>query len=101
MSDAYKRAGVDINAGYDVLKTVKQMSGNQQLGAFGGAFPLSSDATAKQGVVDAVGLSTTEPYGGLCMAYFNGDYPTALYDYQAEYDAEIAQLQANHEGVIK
>jgi Glutamine phosphoribosylpyrophosphate amidotransferase len=38
---------------------------------------------------------------GLCMAYFNGDYPTALYDYQAEYDAEIAQLQANHEGVIK
>ncbi len=56
---------------------------------------------SEQGVVDAVGLSTTEPYGGLCMAYFNGDYPTALYDYQAEYDAEIAQLQANHEGVIK
>ncbi|WP_367294724.1 phosphoribosylformylglycinamidine cyclo-ligase [Levilactobacillus yonginensis] len=40
MSDAYKKAGVDINAGYQVLKTVKEMSGNTQLGAFGGLFPL-------------------------------------------------------------
>ncbi|WP_367294723.1 amidophosphoribosyltransferase [Levilactobacillus yonginensis] len=46
---------------------------------------------SEQGVIDAVGLPTSAPYGGLCMAYFNGDYPTPLYDYQAEYDEEIRQ----------
>ena len=25
------------------------------------------------------------PYGGLCVAYFNGDYPTALDDYEADF----------------
>lgn len=44
MSDAYKKAGVDLNAGYEVLKEVKKMSGNAQLGAFGGLFPLAADA---------------------------------------------------------
>ena len=48
---------------------------------------------SEQGVIDAVGLKVDAPYGGLCMAYFNGDYPTPLYDYQAEYDEEIRQLQ--------
>lgn len=42
MNDAYKRAGVDLDAGYQVLKTIKQMSGNDQLGTFGGTFPLSA-----------------------------------------------------------
>lgn len=40
MSDAYKKAGVDLTAGYDALNTVKQLSGNEQLGAFGGLFSL-------------------------------------------------------------
>jgi len=53
VSDAYKRAGVDINAGYEVLKTVKQMSGNAQLGAFGGLFPLTTDAVANEPVLVA------------------------------------------------
>ncbi|WP_125581765.1 phosphoribosylformylglycinamidine cyclo-ligase [Levilactobacillus cerevisiae] len=53
MSDAYKRAGVDINAGYEVLETVKALSGNRQLGAFGGAFPLSSVRTGDQPVLVA------------------------------------------------
>ncbi|BDZ31656.1 phosphoribosylformylglycinamidine cyclo-ligase [Lactiplantibacillus sp. WILCCON 0030] len=44
MSDAYKKAGVDLNAGYEVLKEVKQLSGNAQLGAFGGLFPLAAGA---------------------------------------------------------
>jgi len=48
---------------------------------------------SEQGVIDAVGLPTSAPYGGLCMAYFNGDYPTPLYDYQAEYDEEIRQAK--------
>jgi len=49
---------------------------------------------SEQGVIDAVGLKVDAPYGGLCMAYFNGDYPTPLYDYQTEYDEEQRQLQA-------
>ncbi|ETY73521.1 phosphoribosylformylglycinamidine cyclo-ligase [Lactiplantibacillus fabifermentans] len=53
MSDAYKKAGVDINAGYEVLKAVKKMSGNAQLGAFGGLFPLSADQTAHEPVLVA------------------------------------------------
>ena len=53
MSDAYKRAGVDINAGYEVLKTVKKMSGNTQLGAFGGLFPLKPATTANEPVLVA------------------------------------------------
>lgn len=53
MSDAYKKAGVDINAGYEVLKTVKKMSGNAQLGAFGGLFPLSAASVANDPVLVA------------------------------------------------
>lgn len=53
MSDAYKKAGVDLNAGYEVLKTVKQMSGNAQLGAFGGLFPLTQSAVANEPVLVA------------------------------------------------
>ncbi|MFC6182313.1 phosphoribosylformylglycinamidine cyclo-ligase [Lactiplantibacillus daowaiensis] len=58
MSDAYKKAGVDINAGYEVLKTVKEMSGNAQLGAFGGAFPLSDAPDAPVLVAGTDGVGT-------------------------------------------
>jgi len=44
-------------------------------------------------VIDSVGLDVADPYGGLCMAYFNGDYPTPLYDYQAEFDEEMQWLK--------
>lgn len=74
MSDAYKRAGVDINAGYDVLKTVKQMSGNQQLGAFGGAFPLSSDATAN----DPVLVAGTDGVGTKLLVAIAADQHTTI-----------------------
>lgn len=88
--------GIDIQSTNELIaaqQTIPEMC--QTFGADSLGF------LSEQGVIDAVGLQTSEPYGGLCMAYFNGDYPTALYDYQAEYDAEIAQLHANHEGVIK
>ncbi|WP_203637218.1 amidophosphoribosyltransferase [Levilactobacillus wangkuiensis] len=48
---------------------------------------------SEQGVIDSVGLDVDDPYGGLCMAYFNGDYPTPLYDYQAEFDEEMQWLK--------
>ncbi|MBC6316922.1 amidophosphoribosyltransferase [Listeria grandensis] len=47
---------------------------------------------SEDGLVEAVGKPyPNEPYGGLCMAYFNGDYPTELFDYEKEY---LASLEA-------
>ncbi|MGT2784503.1 amidophosphoribosyltransferase [Streptococcus merionis] len=37
------------------------------------------------GMIEAIGLETDAPNGGLCVAYFDGQYPTPLYDYEAEY----------------
>lgn len=42
----------------------------------------SLEFLSEQGLIDAVGLNLDAPYSGLCMAYFNGDYPTKLYDYE-------------------
>lgn len=36
-------------------------------------------------MIDAIGLETDAPTGGLCVAYFDGEYPTPLYDYEDEY----------------
>ncbi len=38
--DAYKKAGVDINAGYKLVDDIKNLSKNSALGLFGGLFPL-------------------------------------------------------------
>lgn len=79
--------GIDIQSTKELIAAQQTVSEMQRtLGADSLAF------LSERGVIDAVGLSTTAPYGGLCMAYFNGDYPTPLYDYQTEYDAEV---QAN------
>lgn len=37
------------------------------------------------GTVDSIGLKFDAPYNGLCMAYFTGDYPTPLFDYETDY----------------
>ena len=41
--------------------------------------------TSLDGLVESIGLNADAPYGGLCVAYFNGDYPTALDDYEADF----------------
>lgn len=33
------------------------------------------------------------PYGGLTVAYFNGDYPTPLYDYEDKYLASLSEQE--------
>ena len=38
-----------------------------------------------EGLVESIGLNADAPYGGLCVAYFNGDYPTALDDYEEDF----------------
>ncbi len=46
---------------------------------------------SEEGLVDAIGLNLDAPYQGLCMAYFNGDYPTPLFDYEEEYRKSLAK----------
>ena len=48
-----------------------------------------------QGLEDSVGLQTTAPNGGLCVAYFTGKYPTALDDYAPALNKEVASLKVN------
>jgi len=45
---------------------------------------------SEQGLIDSIGLENVTPYSGLCMAYFNGDYPTPLYDYADDYQKSLA-----------
>ncbi len=44
-----------------------------------------------QGLIDSIGVPDAgkAPFGGLTVAYFNGDYPTPLYDYEASYLASF------------
>lgn len=42
------------------------------------------------GLVETIGLHSDAPYGGLCVAYFNGDYPTSLGDYEQEFLASLS-----------
>jgi amidophosphoribosyltransferase len=39
---------------------------------------------SEEGLINAVNLPSDNKYKGLCMAYFNGDYPTKLYDFEEE-----------------
>ena len=43
------------------------------------------------GLVESIGLNKPAPYGGLCVAYFHGDYPTALDDYRDEFLASLSK----------
>ncbi|WP_338473213.1 amidophosphoribosyltransferase [Niallia sp. XMNu-256] len=43
------------------------------------------------GTVDSIGLNFDAPYKGLCMSYFTGEYPTPLYDYEADYLKSIEE----------
>lgn len=45
-----------------------------------------------KGLVKSIGALNTAANHGLCTAYFDGKYPTPLYDYQAGFDAEVARL---------
>lgn len=46
---------------------------------------------SEEGLIAAIGLNFDAPYSGLCMAYFNGDYPTPLYDYEEQYRASLKE----------
>ncbi len=66
-------------------KTVEEM--REYFGADSLAF-LSTD-----NLIKAINLKSDAPNQGLCVAYFDGKYPTPLYDYQTEYNYELRSLQ--------
>ena len=37
------------------------------------------------GLIESIGMDTDAPNGGLCVAYFDGEYPAPLYDYEERY----------------
>ena len=51
----------------------------------------SLEFLSEAGLISAIGLKFPEPYSGLCMAYFNGDYPTPLYDYEKQYEKSLKE----------
>ena len=65
--------GIDISTTKELIAAKKSVDEiRDYIGADSLAF-LSLD-----GLVESIGLGADAPYGGLCVAYFNGDYPTAL-----------------------
>ena len=69
--------GIDIQTTKELIAAKKSVEEiREYIGADSLAF-LSLD-----GLVEAIGLHADAPYGGLCVAYFNCDYPTALDDYE-------------------
>lgn len=78
--------GIDIQTTKELIAakhSVEQI--REYIGADSLAF-LSLD-----GLVESIGLNKPAPYGGLCVAYFNGDYPTALDDYRDEFLASLSK----------
>ena len=72
--------GIDISTTKELIAAKKSVEEiREYIGADSLAF-LSLD-----GLVESIGLGADAPYGGLCVAYFNGDYPTALDDYEADF----------------
>ncbi|MCI1935704.1 MAG: amidophosphoribosyltransferase [Bifidobacteriaceae bacterium] len=72
--------GIDIQRTSELIAAHKSVDEiRDYLGADSLAY-LSID-----GLVESVGLHDDAPYGGLCVAYFNGDYPTSLGDYEQQF----------------
>ncbi|WP_125711671.1 amidophosphoribosyltransferase [Companilactobacillus kedongensis] len=69
--------GIDIQDPKELIaaqKTKEEM--RQQFGAD------SLEFLSEEGLISAIGLNFDAPYQGLDLSYFNGDYPTPLYDYE-------------------
>ncbi|CAM3039180.1 amidophosphoribosyltransferase [Staphylococcus argensis] len=80
--------------GIDVSTTAELISANkspeeicEHIGADSVAY-LSVD-----GLIDSIGLDVDSPYSGLCVESFTGDYPAGLYDYEADYKANLSDRQ--------
>lgn len=72
--------GIDISTTRELIAARKSV---EEIRDFIGADTLAY--LSLDGLIESIGLNADAPYGGLCVAYFNGDYPTALGDYEREF----------------
>lgn len=83
--------GIDISTTKELIAAKKSVEEiREYIGADSLAF-LSID-----GLIESIGLNADAPYGGLCVAYFNGDYPTALDDYEKDFLASLSEDDRVH-----
>lgn len=50
---------------------------------------------SEEGLKNAVNIQAENKNRGLCMAYFNGEYPTELYDYEQEVRGKLKNTEEN------
>ena len=72
--------GIDISTTKELIAAKKSV---EEIRDFIGADSLAF--LSLDGLVESIGLGADAPYGGLCVAYFNVDYPTALDDYESDF----------------
>ena len=72
--------GIDIQTRRELIAANHSVEETRQIIGADSLTYLSID-----GLIDSIGLETDAPNGGLCVAYFDGKYPTSLYDYEEEY----------------
>ncbi len=76
--------GIDIQTRKELIAATHSVEEIRQIvGADSLAF------LSEEGLIKSIGLKNEAPYSGLCMSYFNGDYPTPLYDYEKDYQASL------------
>ena len=71
--------GIDIQEKSELIAAHKSITEMNQMVGSDSLKSLSED-----GLIKAIGLNADVPYSGLDMSYFNGDYPTYLYDYESK-----------------
>lgn len=72
--------GIDIQTRRELIAANHSVEETRQIIGADSLTYLSID-----GLIDSIGLETDAPNCGLCVAYFDGKYPTPLYDYEEEY----------------
>ncbi|BAW16015.1 amidophosphoribosyltransferase [Streptococcus intermedius] len=72
--------GIDIQTRRELIAANHSVEETRQIIGADSLTYLSID-----GLIDSIGLETNAPNGGLCVAYFDGKYPTPLYDYEKDY----------------
>lgn len=78
--------------GIDIQSRKELIAANHSIGEIKQLIGADSlEFLSEEGLIDAIGLNFDAPYSGLCMAYFNGDYPTPLYDYEEDYLSSLKE----------
>ena len=80
--------GIDISKSAELIAAKMTVD---EICAYIGADSLAF--LSQEGLIDSIGLKFDMPYSGLCMDSFNGDYPTGLYDYEADYVNNMTAIQ--------